>query len=100
MPDYTMYLVKVHPLNITCKRNYEDFERLRKTLNKLFPGIKLAYLESNSWFSATNLEFIKNQKTMLEFFINDLIRNSEIKNSKILEDFLTLTDHKQIKRKF
>jgi len=37
---------------------------------------------------------------MLEFFLNDLIRNPEIRNSKILEDFLTLTDHKKIKRKF
>ena len=44
MPDYTMYHVKITPLNINLKRNYEDFERLKNTLKKLFPGIKLAYL--------------------------------------------------------
>ena len=54
MPDYTMYSVKIRPLNITIMRNYEDFERLRDTLRRLFPGNKLAYLESNSWFSSTN----------------------------------------------
>lgn len=37
---------------------------------------------------------------MLEFFINDLIKNPEIRNSRIFEDFLTLKDHKAIKRKF
>ena len=68
-------------------------------MKKLFPGIKLPFLDSNSWFSGTNEEFIKNQKVMLEFFLNDLIRNPEIKNSKILEEFLTLPDHKKIKRK-
>jgi len=37
---------------------------------------------------------------MFEFFINDLIKNPEIRNSRIFEDFLTLKEHKAIKRKF
>lgn len=37
---------------------------------------------------------------MLEFFVRDLLRNKEIKNSRIMEDFITLKDHKAIKRKF
>ncbi len=32
--------------------------------------------------------------------MNDLIKNPEIRNSRILEDFLTLPNHKTIKRKF
>ena len=100
MPDYTMYIIKIQPLDISLKRNYEDFQRLRETLVRLFPATKLPYLESNSWFSATSEDFIHFQKVMLEFFLNDLIRNPEIRNSKILEDFITLIDHKKIKRKF
>lgn len=100
MPDYAMYQIRVLPLNILIHRNYEDFSRLRLTLVKLFPGTKLAYLETNSWFSKTNADFIANQKVMLEFFLNDLIMNSEIRNSRIFEDFLTLSDHKKIKRRF
>jgi hypothetical protein len=100
MPDYVMYSMRVKPLNIVCKRNYEDFTRLRATLCALYPGIKMSYLEKNSWFYSTNIEFIKKQKAMLEFFLNDLIQHKEIRNSRILEDFLTLQEHKKIKRKF
>ena len=78
-----MYSIKVIPLEITIKRNYEDFSRLRNALSLFYPGIKLAYLEKNSWFSSTNLENIKRQKIMLEFFLNDLINNKEIRNSRI-----------------
>lgn len=100
MPDYAMYHIHVYPLDIVVKRNYEDFARLRDTLSKLFPGTKLSFLEKNSWFSKTNADFIKAQKVMLQFFLNDIIKNPEIRNSRILEDFLTLPDHKKIKRRF
>lgn len=30
--DYLMYNIKVLPLKVTCKRNYEDFAKLRSTL--------------------------------------------------------------------
>ena len=69
-------------------------------MSQLFPAIKLPYLEKNSWFSSTNIEFIKKQKIMLEFFLNDILKNKEIRNSRIIEDFLTLSEHKKIKRKF
>jgi hypothetical protein len=60
----------------------------------------LAYLEGNSWFGATGPEQTKRQKVMLEYFLNDLLRNKEVCNSRFIEDFLTLNDHKRIKRKF
>ena len=37
---------------------------------------------------------------MLEFFLNDIALNPDLKNSRIFEDFLTLREHKKIKRKF
>jgi len=67
---------------------------------KVYPGIKLPYLEKNSWLSETNADFIKKQKVMLEFFLNDIALNPDLKNSRIFEDFLTLREHKKIKRKF
>lgn len=73
--------------------------RLKDALAKFYPGVQLPYLEKNSWFE-TNLENIKKQKNMLEFFLSDLLRNPEIRNSRIFEDFLTLKEHKAIKRKF
>jgi hypothetical protein len=32
--------------------------------------------------------------------MNDLLRNREVCNSRFVEDFLMLPDHKRIKRKF
>lgn len=100
MPDYVMYSIRVQPINILIHRNYEDFTRLRAVLADFFPGTKLAYLEGNSWFGATNADHIKKQKAMLEYFLNDLLRNKEVCNSRFVEDFLMLPDHKRIKRKF
>lgn len=70
-----MYNVKVQPLGIELKRNYEDFSKLRLNLGKIFPGVHLPYLEETSWLSGTNLDFINNQKKMLELFTRDLLRN-------------------------
>ena len=74
-PNYTMYHIKVVPINLTIKRNYEDFIKLRDNLTKFFPGYQIPYLAPNSWFSATSIDFIKDQKKMLEFFLRDLIRS-------------------------
>jgi hypothetical protein len=45
-----MYHMTVRPLNIVCKRNYEDFTKLKAILQKFYPGFQLSYLEKNSWF--------------------------------------------------
>lgn len=60
----------------------------------------LAYLEDGSWFNGTDSTFIEKQKKMIEMFMRDLLRNKEVRNSRVMEDFLTLEDHKSIKRKF
>jgi hypothetical protein len=72
--DYVMYHMTVRPLNIVCKRNYEDFTKLKNLLQKFYPGFQLPWLDKNSWFE-TNTENVKKQKAMLEFFVNDLIKN-------------------------
>ena len=60
----------------------------------------LAYLEDGSWFSGTDPEFIEKQKKMIEMFMRDLLRNKEVRNSRVMEDFFKLQSHKAIKRKF
>ena len=37
---------------------------------------------------------------MLEMFMADILSNKELRNSRVLEDFLGITDHKGVKRKF
>ena len=53
--NYAMYHMKVVPLGIECKRNYDDFYKLKDNLKKFFPGHHIPYLEPNSWFSATSI---------------------------------------------
>ena len=95
-----MYHVKIKPSGLVCKRNYEDFSKLKTSLTKMYPGIQLPYLEKDSWISDTSAEFANKQSQMLEFFIRDILANKELRNSRIVEDFLTFPDHKKIKRKF
>jgi hypothetical protein len=63
------------PANIICKRKYEDFTRLKDNLMKFHPGVKLPFLETNSWLSETNIDFIKKQKINLEYFLNELLKH-------------------------
>ena len=51
LPDYAMYHMEVHPLNIVCKRTYSDFVHLKDTLVELYPCIKVPYLEGSSWLA-------------------------------------------------
>lgn len=99
--DYPMFHLRVLPANIICKRNLEDFQKLRRNLESVYPGMRLPFLEKLGWLeSETDLEYIERQKKYLCYFLEDVLHNEELKNSRILEDFLTLKDHKQMKRKF
>lgn len=98
--NYIMYHMRVLPAGKVCKRNYEDFSRLRATLSKFYPGIQLPYLEKEGWLSDTSDEYAKKQGGVLELFMADILAHPELRNSRILEDFLGLNDHKKMKRKF
>ena len=68
-----MYHVRVEPSGHICKRNYEDFSKLKNSLIKVYPGIQLPYLEKDSWLSDTSPEFAKKQSEVLEYFLNDIL---------------------------
>jgi hypothetical protein len=96
-----MFHLKVYPTNITCKRNFEDFQRLKKNLEGSYPGLRVPHLEKAGFLvSETNTEYINRQKKYLEYFLDDIFTHPELRNSRILEYFLTLKDHKAMKRKF
>ena len=56
----------------------------KKTLEKIFPGYHLAYLDDDSLLSGTKEEFILKQKKMIEFFMRDLLRNEEVRNFRVM----------------
>ena len=85
-----MYDVKTLPNQFEVKRNYEDFIKLRNSLASVYPGVQLPFLEKAGWLSETQPEVIRKQKATLEFFLNDIISNKNLRNSRIFEDFITI----------
>lgn len=49
-----MYNMHVSPMGIICKRNYEDFTKLKATLEKFYPGTQMPYLEKEGWRADTS----------------------------------------------
>jgi hypothetical protein len=70
LPDYVIYHIVVLPAKLVCKRTYDEFLDLRKNLEKMFPCIKIPYLDSSSWFSESDIALIKKNKVSLELFLN------------------------------
>ena len=69
-----MFLLKVTPNCVTCKRNFEDFAKLKRTLEGAYPGLRLPYLEKPGIFeSELNPDYIAKQKKYLEYFLEDVI---------------------------
>lgn len=70
LPDYVIYHVNVYPSNIICKRTYDDFLELKLNLEKLYPAVKIPYIDSGSWFSESDISLINKNKINLEHFLN------------------------------
>jgi len=96
LPDYAIYHILVIPGNHLCKRTYDEFLDLRKNLTKLFPCVKIPYLDSSSWFSESDIALINKNKINLELFINELIRHPTLAKAEIVCDFLTIPGVQEI----
>lgn len=80
-----MFHLKIEPTHIVCKRNFEDFEKLKKNLEAVYPGIRLPYLDKAGWLeSETSNDYIQKQKKYLEYFLEDILSHKELRNSRIL----------------
>ena len=65
LPDYAVYHVKSHPREVVCKRTYDDFTELRKHLIRLYPCMKVPYLEDSSWLAESDIAHINKNKNYL-----------------------------------
>ena len=100
MSDYVRYFVSTPALNSEVKRKYNHFLKLRQNLEKFYPGFKLPFLAKAAWFQETDPSNITNQKMLISHFMNDVLMNRELRNCRIVEEFLTLQDYKGLKVKF
>ena len=90
--SYVTYLVIINQLNIQVRRRYSDFVWLRQVIFDLYPYIIVPPVPKKNKIGADRFSdvFINKRMRYLQKFINMLVANPIIKNSKLLFDFLCI----------
>lgn len=98
--SYIAYLVTTSPLDLKVRRRYSDFEWLRNTLIKLYPMNIIPSLKYKSGFLKDEFaeSFIAKRSRKLQKFMNYLLLDPLIKNSKILYDFISIDKDENFER--
>ena len=85
---YINFLISTNPLNFKVRRKHADFVWLRERLSIIFNLNVLPRLPRKGKVNGDN--HIKKRMRNLERFLNYLLKDNLVKNSKIFYDFLTL----------
>ena len=85
---YINFLISTNPLNFKVRRKHADFVWLRERLSIIFNSNVLPRLPRKGKVNGDN--HIKKRMRNLERFLNYLLKDNLVKNSKIFYDFLTL----------
>ena len=51
--DYTVYHISFPPTKHVVKRKFSDFRKVRNILQKLYPFLRLPYLEPEGWINSS-----------------------------------------------
>ena len=85
---YYTFLVECNELKINKRRRYTDFEWLRKTFVRLFPGYYITPLPLKS-INVDKPDNIEKYQRILQRFINGILEDNLLKNSSLLYLFLS-----------
>ena len=90
--SYINYLVTTSGLNLNVKRRYSDFVWLHQVVFDLFPYIIVPPVPKKNKIGGDRFSdvFIHKRMRYLEKFLNWLVANPVIKNSKLFYDFLSI----------
>ena len=90
--SYINYLVTTSGLNLNVKRRYSDFVCLHQVIFDLFPYIIVPPVPKKNKLGGDRFSdvFIHKRMRYLEKFLNWLVANPVIKNSKLFYDFLSI----------
>ena len=84
---YYTFLMENKELKINRRRRYTDFEWLRKTLLKLYPGYYIPPLPLKS-INVSKFEKLEKYQRYLQRFIDGIMEDKLLKNSSILYLFI------------
>ena len=90
--SYILYLVSTNSLNLKVKRRYTDFVWLHQVILDLYSYIIVPPVPKKNKIGADRFSdvFINKRMRYLEKFLNWLVANPIIKNSKLFYDFLSI----------
>ena len=94
---YFSFLIVTNPLNLNVYRRYSDFEWLKERLLYIYNTNVLPRLSKKG--KIVEERKINRRMRDLEKFLNFLLKDPLIKNSKILYDFLSIDDEEEFHKK-
>jgi hypothetical protein len=93
---YYSFLLESIDLKLNRRRRYTDFEWLRKTLCKLYPGNYIPPLPSKT-LNVYKPEKIEKYLSYIQSFIDGIMEDKLLKNSSVLYLFLSTEKEKDLK---
>jgi hypothetical protein len=90
--SYVTYLVIINQLNIQVRRRYSDFVWLHQVIFDLYPYMLVPPVPKKNKIGADRFSdvFINKRMRYLQKFMDYLVANPLIKNSKLFFDFLCI----------
>ena len=85
------------PLKFSVRREYSDFEWLRKIFLKLYPGSFIPPIPLKTLSENSDDKKIEKRMRALEKFLNDVINYPLLKNSNLIYDFLSIEKENEFK---
>ena len=92
---YYSFLLENIPLKLTRKRRYTDFEWLRKTIFRLYPGIYIPPLPLKS-LNVNKPQKIKKYQFYIQRFIDGIMEDLLLKNSSLIFLFFSIEKEKDL----
>ena len=92
---YSFLLENIPNKKIKIKRRYTDFEWLRKTLYRLFPGNYIPPLPKKS-LNINKPEKVDKYQKYVQYFVDGLMEDKLLKNSSIIYLFFTTEQEREL----
>ena len=93
------FLIETSPIKFSVRRVHKDFYWLRKTLQKLYPGIFIPPIKNKDISESTEEIKVTKIMTQCEHFVNEIVKDDLLRSSKIFYDFITTKNEKEFKIK-
>ncbi|MCQ2819250.1 MAG: hypothetical protein MJ252_18460 [archaeon] len=98
--SYTLYEVLTQPFGWTVHRRYSDFDWLRKTLVKFFPGYYVPPIPHKKLGNRRlETDFIYKRMKYLQYFMNSLMKYENFKACEALVAFVSYTERNKFEQK-